>query len=211
MAYCDKVFLCHVDKCFHCTDKSLTSFITMKKCIVVFILFLAVTCNAEPRIRPESWAKPIIETGLENFYVVDEGVYRSEQPHRKDIDDIEALGIEEILSLREFHGDGDDLGENRLALHRVKMNAGHITEEQIIKALRIIVKRKGPILIHCWHGSDRTGTVVAAYRIAVNHWSKDQALDEMIHGGYGYHRKIYPGLVDFVKSLDISRIQQSLQ
>ena len=48
------------------------------------------------------------------------------------------------------------------------MNAGKVSQEQLIDALRIIKNRKGPVLLHCWHGSDRTGATVAAYRIVFN-------------------------------------------
>lgn len=184
--------------------------ITMYKYIVILILLIASSSYAEPRIRPESWAKPIIGTQLKNIYYVDKGVFRSEQPHEKDTKDLKALGIREILSLREFHSDRDDITDENFVLHRIKINTADITEEQIIDALRIIKNRKGPILIHCWHGSDRTGTTIAAYRIIFNNWSKAQALDEMTNGDYGYHARIYPGLVDFIENLNIDRIKKSL-
>lgn len=184
--------------------------IIMTKYSILFFLLITTTCYAEPRIRPDVWAKPIIGTNLENIYLVDKGIFRSEQPQKEDINDLKSLGIKEVLSLRELHGDKDDISDTNFSLHRVKVNTGNITEEQIIKALRIIKNRKGPILIHCWHGSDRTGVTIAAYRIIFNNWSKSQALDEMTNGGYGYHSKIYPELVEVVEGLDINNIKKSL-
>lgn len=183
----------------------------MTKYIVIFALLIASSCYAEPRIRPDLWAQPIIGTELKNIYYVDKGVFRSEQPHEEDIKAFNSLGIKEILSLREFHSDKDDITDKGFLLHRIKINTGNITEEQIIEALRIIKNKKGPILIHCWHGSDRTGTTIAAYRIVFNNWTKAQALDEMTNGGYGYHAKIYPGLVEFVENLNIDHIKKSLK
>ncbi|HEX7917405.1 hypothetical protein [Rudaea sp.] len=43
------------------------------------------------------------------------------------------------------------------------------------------------MLIHCWHGADRTGVVCAAYRMVVQGWSKADARAEMFDGGFGYH------------------------
>lgn len=43
------------------------------------------------------------------------------------------------------------------------------------------------MVVHCWHGSDRTGAVIAAYRIVQQGWSQHDAIDEMINGGYGFH------------------------
>ncbi|MBU0480681.1 MAG: tyrosine-protein phosphatase [Proteobacteria bacterium] len=184
--------------------------VTMKIYLLLFFLLISSICYANPRIRPETWARPIIGTNLENLHAVDEGVFRSEQPGEEDISDLLALGIREVLNLREYHSDTDDLADENFLLHRIKINTGNITEEQIIEALRIIKNRKGPILIHCWHGSDRTGVMIAAYRIIFNNWSKSRALDEMTHGGYGYHAKIYPGLVGLIENLDQDRIRKLL-
>jgi protein tyrosine/serine phosphatase len=156
------------------------------------------------------WGRPIIGTRLNNFYMVDKGIYRSEQPGRGDLGTIKSLGIREVLNLREFHSDEDDLTDKHLRLHRVKMRTGNITEQQIIESLRIIKNRRGPILIHCWHGSDRTGVIIAAYRVLFNNWSKSDALDEMVNGGYGYHAKFYPELTGLVENLNVERIIKAL-
>jgi tyrosine-protein phosphatase SIW14 len=182
----------------------------MIKYVLLFFLLISSTCYAEPRIRPETWAKPIIGMNLENIYLVDKGIYRSEQPKKEDISDLMSLGIKEVLNLREFHSDKDGISDQNFLLHRIKINTSSISEEQIITALRIIKNRKGPILIHCWHGSDRTGVTIAAYRIIFNNWSKAQAVDEMTNGGYGYHAKIYAELIEFVENLDINNIKQAL-
>lgn len=182
----------------------------MTKYLVVILLVIASTTYAEPRVRPAAWAQPIIETNLENLYYVDEGIFRSEQPREEDFNALVSLGIKEILNLREFHSDRDNWPGENFILHRIKIKTSKITEDQIIAALRIIKNRKGPILIHCWHGSDRTGVVVAAYRIVFNNWSKSHALDEMVNGGYGYHAKIYSGLVGIVENLDVEHIKKSI-
>ncbi len=182
----------------------------MAKYILLLFLLLSSTCYAEPRIRPETWGKPIIGINLQNIYLVDKGIYRSEQPKRRDMNNLKLLGITEVLNLREFHSDKDDITDTNIVLHRVKMHTGNITEDQIIKSLDIINNKKGSILIHCWHGSDRTGVTIAAYRIIFNNWTKSQALDEMTNGGYGYHAKFYPELVTLVESLDVNKIKNAL-
>ena len=39
-------------------------------------------------------------------------------------------------------------------------------------------------LVHCLHGCDRTGWVVAAYRMIYQHWSYDQAYEEALKMGH---------------------------
>lgn len=182
----------------------------MNKHLLMFLLLIPSLVYAEPRLRPESWGQPIIGTRLKNIYLVDKGIYRSEQPGREDLGTIKSLGIKEVLNLREFHSDDDDIADKRLVLHRVKMRAGNITEQQIIESLRIIKNRRGPILIHCWHGSDRTGVIIAAYRVIFNHWSTSDALDEMVNGGYGYHATVYPELTGLVEKMDAEKIKKAL-
>jgi tyrosine-protein phosphatase SIW14 len=182
----------------------------MTKYLVILLLIISTSVYAEPRLRPDSWGKPVIGTGLDNLYRVDRGVYRSEQPDDDDIENLKALGVQEVLNLREYHSDNNEIGAEDFTLHRIKMHTGAITEAQIIQAMQIINNRKGPILIHCWHGSDRTGVTIAAYRVIFNHWSKAQAIDELKNGGYGYHGRIYPELLTLVENLDVEKIRQAL-
>jgi len=182
----------------------------MTKYLLIFLLLICVNLSAEPRSRPDNWATPIVETSLENLHRVDKNIYRSSQPEAKDISDLKSLGIKEILNLRYFHNNNGDIKDAKFDLHRVPMNTFNVSEEDLIQALKILQNRKGPILVHCWHGSDRTGTTIAAYRIIFNNWSKQQALDEMINGGFGYHSSIFPNLPTLIEQLDVAKIRKDL-
>jgi len=182
----------------------------MFKYFIFVLLLVSSSVFAEPRVRPDHWGQQIIGTQLENLYLIDKGVYRSEQPGHENIIDLKHLGIKEVLNLREFHNDKDDLKGSNLLLNRVKMNAGKVNQQQLVDALRIIKNRNGPVLLHCWHGSDRTGATVAAYRIVFNNWSKAQAIDEMVNGGYGYHKKVYPQLIPLIENLNVFEIKKEL-
>ncbi len=179
---------------------------------VLACLLLLTPCLslAEARVRPLDWATPVIGTELENLYQVDEGLYRSEQPDEEAFAALSKYGIQEVLNLRENNSDDSEAEGLPLVLRRVKMDTDEVSEMEIIRALSIIQNRKGPVLVHCWHGSDRTGTVIAAYRIVFNGWSKEQALDEMNNGGYGYHALIFPNLVELIKNLDVQKVKKKL-
>lgn len=166
------------------------------------LLNLASLAAADaPRTRPLTWAQPVIGTQLENLHQVSPEVYRSAQPNTADLKLlIEQLGVKSVLTLRNWH---DDQGVGKglpLTLYRVDMEADEVEADKVAKALQIIHDAPKPILIHCWHGSDRTGLVVAAYRITAQGWDPLAATDELTNGGFGYHAKMFPGIVDWLRS-----------
>ncbi|MCI7070948.1 MAG: dual specificity protein phosphatase family protein [Bacteroides pyogenes] len=146
---------------------------------------------------------------LTNLYKIDEGVYRSEQPSSIDFKVLEEYGIGEILNLRNRHSDDDEAKGTGLTLHRVRTKAHAINEKQLIASLRIIYHRKRPVLIHCHHGSDRTGAVCALYRIVFQGFSKERAIEEMVRGGFGFHR-IYQNIIRLIRQADIERIRKEV-
>jgi len=158
--------------------------------------------------RPTAWAAPVPSKNLKNFYRLDDKVYRSAQPDKAGFAELEALGIKHILNLRDYHKDKPAKG-SALKLHLVEMDAGKITAGQVAEALMIIKNSDGPVLIHCWHGSDRTGTVAALYRIIFQNWTKEAALDELKNGGYGYH-SIYKNIPDLIRQADIAEIKRQV-
>lgn len=146
---------------------------------------------------------------LGNFYEIDPGLYRSDQPKEKDFAALEKYGIREVLSLRYFFGDTRKARNTSLKLHRIRTHAGKIRLDQMVEALKIIRDKKGPLLIHCWHGSDRTGAIVALYRMVFQGVDKEVAIDELVNGGYGYH-SIYSNILDTLRSADIASIRADL-
>jgi protein tyrosine/serine phosphatase len=56
--------------------------------------------------------------------------------------------------------------------------------------------------VHCRFGEDRTGVMVAAYRIAQQHWTAEQAVQEMYSFGFHYH--LYPGMRSYVRKFPAS-------
>ena len=62
------------------------------------------------------------------------------------------------------------------------------------------------MLVHCQHGSDRTGTMIAVYRVIIDGWSKDDAVREMTNGGFGFH-PMWQNLISYIKALDVDAIK----
>lgn len=156
-------------------------------------------------------AQPLEMPGLGNLYRVSEKLYRSAQPMQGGLVSAQALGIRTVLSLQvvDFDSGLDETADLSLSLVHVPMVPSSVTDEDVLKALRAIQASDGPVLVHCLHGADRTGTVVAMYRIVFQNWSKDKAIDEMTNGGFGYHVE-YANLVELIKSADIAEYRQLL-
>lgn len=178
--------------------------------LVIVLLTLSLGAQAELRARPVTWAQPILKSELRNFYLVEKGVYRSKQPVNKHVGELKSLGIKEVLNLRHTRSDRKELGEDNFRLHQVVMDAGNVSHEEVLLSLKIIKYRKGPILVHCHHGADRTGVTMAAYRIIFNNWSKAEAIDEMSNGGYGHKVKNFPNLVELINNIDVGYYRKQL-
>ncbi len=175
-----------------------------------FLILLMISCvlplSAQ---RNNKWANPVASGYVENFFKVDEGVYRCAQPGADAFAELESAGIREVLNLRNFHDDYKNAKQTQLTLHRVRMRAGNPDREKMVEALQVIKNRKGPIVIHCWHGSDRTGVVIALYRIVFQGWTKGEAIDELENGGYGYH-SIFSDIKTFIREVDVEALKKSV-
>jgi protein tyrosine/serine phosphatase len=122
---------------------------------------------------------------LGNFHAVETGFYRSAQPNKEGYVLLRNLGVKTILTLK---GDADE--ERKLAeplgmkVENVEMSGFKApTFEQMDRALRVLTTAPRPLLVHCEHGKDRTGFVVASYRVAVERMSIPAAVAEAKSAG----------------------------
>ena len=157
-------------------------------------------------IRPGSWAQPVELTRVPNLYKISDRLYRSAQPTAQGMHNLKGKGIKTIVDLRSFHSDRDEVGDTELGYEHIYMKAWHPEQEDIIRFLQIMINpKRTPVLVHCQHGADRTGTMCALYRIVVEGWTKEEAIREMTQGGFGFH-EIWENLPDWVQKLDIDAI-----
>ncbi len=181
--------------------------------ILLLIPLLVISGVAQPdvRVRPVDWAQPIIGAELYNLYKVSDDIYRSAQPDEEDFPILSLLGIKTILNLRHYHADESEVESNEFILQRLKLDALNIQLDDLVKAMQIIDSSPKPILVHCWHGSDRTGAVIATYRMVFQNWSKKKAIDEFLNGGYGYHAVIFSNIEKLLKNLDLQKMRKQIK
>ncbi len=160
--------------------------------------------------RPAKWAVAIEKEGLPNLHKVSENLYRGAQPDANGIVKLQEMGIKSILNLRAFNSDKNEIGDVNIGYEHISITAWHPEYKEIVKFLEIVTDpNKTPVFIHCQHGADRTGLMCAVYRAAVEGWSKEDALDEMIYGGYGFH-SIWKNLLNYYMRLDIEKLKQQV-
>ncbi len=147
--------------------------------------------NADTAARgTNSSQKATLIDEAKNFYRVDELLFRSAQLDGSYAAKLHELGIKSIVNLRHFSRGGDRRAfGDQFWLSNKPLQSWEIKPAQIADVLRTIRERQkeGAVLVHCYHGADRTGLVVAMYRVIYQGWSLDAARSEMIDGGYGFH------------------------
>jgi protein tyrosine phosphatase (PTP) superfamily phosphohydrolase (DUF442 family) len=174
----------------------------------LFLLIWGGCASVPTANRPDTWAQPVKLAGVPNLYRVSGELYRGDQPSAQGMQNLKDLGLKTIINLRSFHSDRDEIGETGLAYEHIYMKAWHPEEKEAVRFLKIVTDpKRTPALVHCQHGSDRTGTMIAVYRIAVQGWSKDEAIREMTEGGFRFHW-IWSNLPRWVQELDIDRIKR---
>jgi protein tyrosine/serine phosphatase len=160
--------------------------------------------------RPANWAEPV--AAAQNLFRVTPVFYRSAQLQNSDVARLQALGIKTVISLRSFHSDEDLFKNSGIKLQRIGINTWDINDANVVKALRAVkaAEKEGPLLLHCMHGADRTGLVTAMYRILFQDWTKEQALEELTKGGYGYH-SMWKNIPEYLQKVDIEKIRKGVE
>lgn len=140
---------------------------------------------------------------------MDKKVWRSSQPTSAGFKSIQnEYHVQRVLNLRRYHSD------RWLARdwehHHLRLGTSTVSDEEVREALRILTSSDRPTLVHCLHGSDRTGVVIAAYRMVVQGWSKERSIDESTDPQDGHHESWFPNLVIYLQQLDVDAMRLQL-
>jgi protein tyrosine phosphatase (PTP) superfamily phosphohydrolase (DUF442 family) len=140
--------------------------------------------------------------GLPRFYQVSEKLFRGGQPRTGGLRRLAELGINTVVNLRgENHRTRSDDTEARalgLKYFNVPLPAwGRPEDIRVRRVLEIITSpESGLVFVHCKDGVDRTGTVVALYRISREGWTPHDALAEADRRGM---RRVQFWMRDYVE------------
>lgn len=133
--------------------------------------------------------------GVGNFHKVDDQVYRGAQPTAEGFRSLAKLGIKIVVDLREV-GDRSRSEEKAVTADGMRyvpipMNGMHAPSgAAVARVLDLLEDRSiGPVFVHCRRGADRTGSVIACYRVEHDHWQNDKALAEARSLGMSWMEK----------------------
>ncbi len=181
--------------------------------LIFFFLLLSSSCKSQEQNfnRSSTWAKKVENTPVTNFYSIDSLVFRSGQPNAKQMQFLDQMGIKTVINLRDKKNDKKKASKTSLQLIHIPINTWKISYKDILSSLIEIEKSEKPILIHCLHGSDRTGCIIACYRLVYQNWTKQEAINELIEGGYGYHASWFPNILKLITELDVEKLKSDLK
>ncbi len=168
--------------------------------------------NTQPEVEArqaveKKWAERLELSGVPNLHKVSEDLYRGAQPSAEGMRQLEELGIKTVVNLRFILSDRDKIRGTGLGYEHINMTTWNPKTSDVVRFLQIVTdSNRTPVFVHCERGTDRTGTMCAIYRIAAEGWSRDEAIEEMTKGGFGFH-SVRKNLVNYVRGLDIDKIK----
>ena len=156
--------------------------------------------------------------GLTNFGRVTHDIWRGAQPTTDGYRNLVERGkVKSFLSLRRgANRDEVDLkvanlsGVQSLQVSMKEWDPGQDSLRQLALALKTLKRlsddpKTRPVYVHCKAGQNRTGFVIATYRMVYQGWTPEEAVREM--RTYGFYR-IYSRDEWFLKNLDLARLRE---
>ena len=135
------------------------------------------------------------EEPLPNLGQVTDGIYRGAQPEDGGLQKLAEMGVRTVINFRT--GEDGVAKERSLAeklglrfIHEELPPHGRPSDESIRRILDLILDPENqPVFVHCKRGADRTGTVIACYRMEHAGWTEEQAMDEAAEFGIGWWQR----------------------
>ena len=146
------------------------------------VLLLALASIASAQGAPQV-------TEVPNFHRVNERLYRGGQPRPGQLRRLAALGIKTVVNLRaaDEHSRAEEAEAQAAGLRYFNVpmpGYARPADRRVEQVLDVINDPQNqPVFVHCKRGADRTGTIIAAYRISHDGWTSTQAKQEATRYG----------------------------
>jgi tyrosine-protein phosphatase SIW14 len=144
--------------------------------------------------------------GLSNVGRLAPGIYRGAQPQPSGYATLKAMGFRTVVNLRSQHSEKAVVEAAGMRSIEIPMQTTTTVNAETVK--RVVAQMTNPanqpVFVHCAQGQDRTGIVVAVYRMDVEGWSNDEAEAEMQAFGFN---DVWVQLKHFVRHYPAKREQ----
>ncbi len=153
---------------------------------------------------PPNPAELITAPGLNDAARVSGNIYRGAQPKADGYAELKKLGIEVVVSFLDGNHDiqkEKDLVESAgMTFISVPWNAAHDPPRSTVVLFFATLRDNDgkKIFLNDLQGGDRTGLMVALYRIVHDHWTAEQAESEM--NDFHYHKHLFPHMAHYVEA-----------
>ncbi len=165
------------------------------------VVLFAATASAQVASTP---------AGVGNFYQVNDHIFRGAQPSTDGFKSLAKMGVKTVIDLREPDErsaaekkavEADGMKYINVPMHGMETPS----QADIAKVLAIFNDpTAGPVFVHCRRGADRTGTVVACYRISHDKWDNAKALSEAKADGMAWIQRAMANFVKHYQPQDIA-------
>ena len=152
---------------------------------------------------------------MERFAQVDNNLFRGGEPS---LDELKVLvhiiGVERIISLDYTAGENI---KSACKSYNIEHLIIPLEYEMMEKSIDFIIKNINKLFsphistfVHCKHGRDRTGLVIALFRIMIQKWNIEQALAEARKFDFGdglseEHLDLFTTVINNIKSINEDR------
>jgi protein tyrosine/serine phosphatase len=169
------------------------------------IVFASALTTIAARQSPQvDAAQRVTIPGISNAARVSGTLYRGAQPRPNGFAELKKLGIDVVVDFRDNREDirreKERVEAQGITFVSVPWNARHDpSRETVVAFFATLHDNSGKkIFVHCERGADRTGVMIALYRIAYNRWTADQAVAEM--NAFHYWNYFLPHLARYVEA-----------
>lgn len=129
---------------------------------------------------------------IRNFDLVTPWFYRGGQPGKEGIHALQELGVKTVVSLRwspkVVEAERAAVEQMGMRFVSIPLNYWNVPTAKILDEFFDLIHDPSnrPVFLHCLHGADRTGLMVAMYRITHENWDFGKAYNDMVQ--HGFHR-----------------------
>jgi tyrosine-protein phosphatase SIW14 len=179
--------------------------------------------NPDSRDVPHTIAEKIRVPGVANFGEVTPTLFRGAQPTERGFENLSKMGVAIVVDLREgseVQREEREVTALGMKFVAISWNCTEPKDEYFAKFLTVL--RSNPdkkVFVHCHVGVDRTGMMIASYRMADQGWTAEEArremktfgfsmLHEMMCSGLGSYEGRFPSVVSDNPAFQVRAVAQ---